>query len=184
MATDHYESQYGESLSENISEEFTPRIAQSLQKSDRVTPLLRRKLFAAVIACIEQRSNLLNVLDSERESLKNAHEELSTVTNRLDTIPQCELTTLTFDELETHWRQLDELERRCESLLKMRQRFVTEVRTRSLEIDDLTVINDYLYQTLDSHCPVLRATLDVIDGIEMRRTGSGNSVSVEIRIEQ
>lgn len=176
MATDHYDSHYGESLEESLREEFTPQIARALRTTDRVTPLLHRKLFAAVNNCIERRSNLLEMLKDERESLRSVRSELRDVSEQLAGIPDCRLTMLSFDELEANWRQLDELERRCDNLLERRQWFITKARADSIEIDDPTVINEFLYQSMDSYYPAFKAILDVLGRIEERRIGHNGSV--------
>lgn len=168
MATDHYESQYGESLEENVSMELGPAVASALQANAELNPLLHRNLLLAVDGCLEKRSNLLGTLETERESLRNAIDDCRDIDRRLDEIPECRIATLSFDELETHWQRLNVLEGRCERVVRSRQRFLTERRSARLTVDDAS-FNDYLYAALDSTFPVLETGLELRERIDWRR---------------
>lgn len=169
MATDHYESEYGESLEDNVAMELGPEIADAIRSNTALNPLLYRNLRLSIDLSREKRCRVLDVLDTGRESLRDALEECREIDRRLVAIPDRRIDALPFDDLEDRWTHLNDLKDRCERIANARQRFVADRRLNSLEIDDHISFNGYLYATLNSRFPVLKTVAETIEQIDRRR---------------
>lgn len=169
MEVDHYESHYGESLKENIAVELGSEIATAIRANAELNPLLHWKLQVSINGSLQRRSQLLDVLDGERDCLQTAIESCRAVDQRLDTVLDCRIDIVSFDEVERRWNQLTDLEDRCEQLVRSRQQFIAERQTSALNIEDHVSFNDYLYGTLKSRFPVLETCLELLDRIDTHR---------------
>lgn len=169
MEVDHYESQYGEPVEENMAMELGAETATAIQANTELNPLLHRKLQVAIDESIQQRSRLLDVLDGERTSLRRVLEDYQTIDRRIGEIPDCRADVAPFEELERHWNRLSDLEDCCEQSIRSRQQRIAERQTSALDLDNHVTFHDYLYGTLDSRFPVLETGLELLDRIDRRR---------------
>lgn len=168
MEVDHYESNYGEPIDENMAMELGPEIPTAVRSNAELNPLLHGQLQIAIDDSLQRRSQLLNVLDDERNCLQQAIEAYRTLDRRLDDLPDCRIDVMSFDELEHHWNRLSDLKERCEQVIRTRQQFIVQRRTSALDHDDHVSFNDYLYGTLESKFPVLKTGLELFDRIDRR----------------
>ncbi|PGF13862.1 hypothetical protein CP556_22430 [Natrinema sp. CBA1119] len=169
MEVDHYESHYGESLEENIAMELGSEIATAIRANGELNPLLHWQLQVAIDRSLQRRSQLLEVLEGERNSLQTAIKDCRTLDRRLEGVPDCRISAMMFDDLECHWNRLSDLKDCCEQLIRSRQQFLAERRTSGLDIDNHVSFNNYLYGTLESEFPVLETGLELLDRISRRQ---------------
>lgn len=169
MGVDHYESHYGECLEENIAIEFGPEIATAIRANTELNPLLHQQLHVSINESLQRRSQLLETLDGERDSLRTAIENCRTLDRQLEGLADCRIDVIPFDELECHWDRLSDLEDRINKLMYSRQNFIMKRRTSRFDDNDHVSFNDYLYGTLESKFPVLKTGLKLLDQIDRRR---------------
>lgn len=166
---DHYKSQYGESVEENMAMELREGIMTGVRANAELNPLLHRQLQIAVDESLQRRSQLLGILDGERDCLQRAIEDCQTFDRRLDDVPDCRIDVMPFNVLERHWNRLSNLEQRCERVIRRRQQFIVDRRTSDLDLDDHVSFNDYLYRPLESKFPVFETGLELLDRIDHHR---------------
>lgn len=171
MATQHYETEYGESLREHVAAEFGSAIATQLVDGCALTPLLRQSLRDGAAEAIQQRAELLKSLRSERRSLRRCRDTVVDVQDRLNEVH----VRLNKEHDATKRREIDTrlaaLESECETVLVRRQQHI-DSRSRSLLMDDNTSFVEYLYDDLDSHFPILTVATECIGTIRTCRIRS------------
>lgn len=171
MGTPHYDSEYGESLREHVAIEFGSAVATQFADGHALTPLLRRSLRDGADKAIQQRSELLKSLKSERRSLRRCQDTLvdvqaclNEIHTRLDEEPDATIRC----EIDT---RLATLESECETVLARRQQHI-DTRSGILLTDDNTGFAEYLYDDLDSYFPILAAVTECIETIRTCRIRS------------
>jgi hypothetical protein len=168
MATQHYETEYGESLREHVAAEFGSAVATQFVDGCTLTPLLQQSLRDGAAEAIQQRAELLKSLRSERRSLRRFQDTVADVQDHLNEVHM----RLNEEPDATKRREIDTqlaaLESECETVLARRQQHI-DSRSRSLLIDDNTGFAEYLYDGLDSHFPILTATTECIETIRTCR---------------
>lgn len=169
MGVNHYESQYGEPTEDNIAMELGTDISTVIRANTEIDPLVYQKLLLAIEECLQKRSQLLDVLISERDYLETTIQDCRRIDHQLAEIPHCRTDGVTFDKLEHQWNQLIDLENRCEQLVQSRQQFIADRRTGTLEINDYGSFNRYIYESIDTQFPVLETVLELREEIERRR---------------
>lgn len=171
MGVSHYETEYDESLQENLAAEFGDDVAVALCETAQLTPPLREALVAKSREAYEERRKLLDTLDAEETSIDDARERLAELDAARERIERDVLDrpsgTLSFHEVYDAWRRLGELDTECEELLADRQRFVHE--TGALGSLDATDFYDYVYGSIDVTHPVLAAGMDLCDRLRAAR---------------
>jgi hypothetical protein len=86
MGVDHYAEEYGDSLTESISEEFGAETAAALRNNDQLIPQLRDRFLEASTHAQESRRALLQGLKHEHSALSSADETLSELGAGLDDV--------------------------------------------------------------------------------------------------
>jgi hypothetical protein len=160
MAVPHYEEEYDEPLEEHLAQEFGVELGVAIAQSDAVTPQLQQALATASIRSRDERAELLDRLDEERNSLREASRSLEEICEAVRTVEQS-LSRRADRELAEAWGRLEELEGDCRTLLRERQcNLEPEQAGRSMGLQE------YLYATSPWTYPILGDGLDGIDRIE------------------
>ena len=165
MSVTHYEEEYGESLAENVSEEFDPEIAAVLTEGNRLTPPVQQAIVERAFDARNRREQFLNVLSTETDSLERTGDELTAVETTLRRMNELPLADRSFEDLEDTWRRLDDLEGRVESTLHSRQERIRTIGGGSHRFADPWTMYAYLYRPLASNHPALADGTRVLESV-------------------
>lgn len=167
MTVPHYEEDYDETLKENMRVEFNNEIATAVVDGTQCTPQLQRLLVVQARRSAQQRANLLEKIQDERESLQNAYRHLQEAdATRNDEIP---LYQQPFAELVAYDQQLRTSVEDCEQLLMKRQQELH--RSTQNSFGNHKQFCHYLYKGREFTFPVLNTTLYKIQSLRNRRQG-------------
>lgn len=155
MSVPHYQDAYDESFAQNFTVEFGQSLATSLEEADVLTPPLQSAVLRQARQARDERTKLLNRVETEQKALidkRRQLRELRKTTTNIERDISCPIS-----ELVQSWKQLEEMTKVCNALLKERQTNIqpdgNPGSARSLQ--------QYLYQQFQWCYPVLN------DGIEM-----------------
>lgn len=166
MELDHFDHVYDEGLYENMSSELSDDVATAVVHGDQFSLPVKRTTVYQSMQASARRESLLETIDAERDSLEYAQDQLRELSNVLDDDPA--VTELTLSELFTYEEHVDRYLRRCEQLLRTRQR---DIHAESRVPSELGVlfVQTYLYEDLETNFPVLADGLRQYSRLESRQ---------------
>ncbi|WP_049925920.1 DUF7260 family protein [Halopiger goleimassiliensis] len=165
MSLSHYSDRYDETWIESIAAELNPDVAAALQRHERLHPPLKRSLQLAAEQAVTNRTELLDLLETERDALAEYESELSDAEGELQSLLDQPISNLEFNALRLTRTRLEELGDRCDRLATERQRQLHERRCQ-LSVIDGDVFEAYLYGNYEHSYPVLAAITLLADRIE------------------
>ena len=172
LAVPGYERAYAEDLSEHITAEFGRPVAGTVLADGHLTPPLKRLLVAGARESAAERTDLLEALDRERDSLATAVDRLERGDDALSsTAPE----DRSFSELVDQEGRLRSAKRDCTDLLTDRQRRIHEERRRTGSL-----LQEYLYTDLETTYPVLDAGVRQIGRLRDRRRAVTRAVTARV----
>lgn len=177
MSVSHYDQEYGESLTENVTAEFDPEVAAVVTNGDRVTPQLKRAIVDRAVDARDRREDFLDVLSREADALEDAHDALEDVDATLERLDERPLPERSYDDLEATWHQLCDLERRLETLLGNRQERLRSTAGGGLRFADSLAMYAYLYQPLSVGHPVLADGTRLLEDVTTAKRRVARSLS-------
>jgi hypothetical protein len=165
----HYTTEYSDSLSESLAEEFSPQIASALTTGAQYTTPLRTRLLTESQQAQTDRANFLQVLTRETENLRSADDRIATIGDNFQTLAADSLETWTPAELTESREQLHAAEEHCEKLATKRQSTVQTSRIPGPTSHDID-LSEYLYQPLAVTYPVLADLAEMTDILHTERS--------------
>ncbi|MCY4730838.1 hypothetical protein KY092_09740 [Natronomonas gomsonensis] len=177
MDVPHYDEEYGNDFSEDVTEEFGSTIATILERGGTLDAQTKRTLLALAVDSRSRRVTLLDIIDAERESIETVAERLRPVAEELDTIADVEFMAESFGSLDAHRARLDTLVERCDAAAESRQRDLREHRTTAALSEGVAAVPLYLYQGFDSTFPILSFIAALGDRIEGIRSDISHAAS-------
>lgn len=166
MGLDHFDHVYGEELYENMSNELSDDVATAVVHGDQFSLQVKQTMMQQAMQASARRERLLETIDSERDSLEYARDQLRELSDVLDDDP--EVAELSLTELFAYEECLDRSLRRCEQLLRTRQRDIHAESQFSSELGVL-FLQTYLYEDLETNFPVLADGLQQYSRLESRQ---------------
>ncbi|MFB6155082.1 MAG: hypothetical protein ABEJ22_04245 [Haloferacaceae archaeon] len=155
MSVPHYESDYDDTLAENVRAEFGGELARYVTGGGGLTPVVYGALREESERARTERVRFLAVLRRERESLQQAEATLNECERRaVELADRLDEGTST-GALEAAGEELRELERRCGAVSEARQETIHTRSVTRLSGVDGDSLTGYLYSSCDSTCPVL-----------------------------
>lgn len=180
MSVSHYEEEYGESLRENVSEEFEPELAAVLTEGSQLTPRVQQALVERAFDSRNRREQFLEALSEETDSLERTRDELTTVESTLREMNDRPLPERSFTDLEGTWRRLDDLEERIESTLQARQETMRTIGGGSHRFADPWTMYAYLYRPLASDHPALADGARVLESVRTAKRRVALSLTARV----
>lgn len=162
-----------ELLEAELSEEFSPGLADVLLGDEAITQRRKRKLLVRTSNAIARREWLVTQLDAELETNQETVERLSQIRSETEALPICSIGRMPLDELLDVRQAYESLERRCEGLLTRRQRELAESRITNCDQASAHPLNEYLYADLETEYPVLSALTRSCNTIRERKSEPG-----------
>ena len=169
MSVPNYDREYGEPLDEHLAAEFGDEAASVVLGDQQFTTPVKQLLVQQARQSAQLREQLLDGLAVEERSLQEANADLEHVEQFLSDVDSEMLRGATTQELVELDADIRRLRSRCESLLQTRQH---EIRTVNRRVGSVTdpLMQEYVYQPLDTTFPVLHTTLDHISELDRRRS--------------
>jgi hypothetical protein len=168
MSVDHYDTDYGESLRENMATELGADVATAVLDGGTLHPQLKAAIVRKCGEAHDHRTAVLRDVDDEAASLESAREELGRVEGTVDDLDATPLLEKSFDDLRREYGALGELAGDCEALLDSRQATVAD-REPGADPDDAHEFYAYLYDPLDVSYPVLSSALSTLSTVRTAR---------------
>jgi hypothetical protein len=180
MSVPHYEEEYGESLTENVSAEFGESVAIALEGADAFTPGLRRTLVDGAETARDRRNSLVRAIEQEEAALRTAASTLSDVESDVESLGEGPTLPLSFEQLMDRWGRLYDLEQECETLLEERQESIQAGYGVPLRLDGPISLQEYLYDAIQVTHPVLAEATRLIESV--RSVQDATSVALSRRV--
>ncbi|MFB6128510.1 MAG: hypothetical protein ABEJ47_01990 [Halorhabdus sp.] len=169
MAVPHYESEYGESLRENLRVEVGASLAEQILDGDALTRPVHDAFLGAARRAMDERRRVQQYVDRERDSLRRFEAELTEIESAVVEIGTERTSASGTQALASLDDRLATLESRCADLAKERQQRVHDrPETDYDRIDGLGVF-EYLYADLETTTPVLSAIASCLATIRHHR---------------
>jgi len=180
MSVPHYEEEYGESLSENVSAEFGESVALALEGADAFTPGLRGTLVEGAESARDRRNSLVRAIEKEETALRTAASTLSDVESDVESVSEGPTLPLSFEELMDRWGRLYDLEQECEELAAERQETIQSGYGVPLRLDGPITLQEYLYDSLPVTHPILADATRTLEAV--REAQDSMSVALARRV--
>ncbi|MFC4542634.1 hypothetical protein ACFO5R_11955 [Halosolutus amylolyticus] len=165
MSAPHYADAYDETWIESIAAEFSHELAAALEQRTQFHPPLKRSLIEAATQAVENRTQFIERIEAEREVVKRAERELSTIRSDVQSMLEQPLDRLEFNALWLTRQRLTTCREQCDELASERQTQLRR-RRRDLSLIDVGTLTDYLYEECENAYPVLAAIADLGRRIE------------------
>lgn len=166
MSVPHYETEYGEALTESVAAEFDPDAAFALRNGARATPQIKRALLQSATDARDRRQRFLESIERESDSLERATETLRDVETTLERLDERPLPDRSFDELRETWRALRGLRSRLEAMASERQDEIRTNRNGRPGSPDASSVCAFLYEPLSCNHPVLAEATALLEDVE------------------
>lgn len=168
MSIPDYEKQYGETLKENLTAEFSEDIATMVVDGHQLTQPIQQLLVQQARQSAKERVVLLDALDTEEQSVRDAQLRLSDADSLLERTGESKFYRMEFAKLVSIDENIQQLRQECTQLLVDRQNEIHR-HNRQFPKGNGPAIQSYLYSEHDATFPVLSATLDRIQDLQKRR---------------
>ncbi len=168
MSVSHYDEEYGENLFEHMSEELSPEAAIAVVDGAGLSAQLKELLIVQARLAAHSREELLDTIDTERQSVRSAVSSLQSSDSVLEETEDESLRERSFSELMAAEQELSQTMNAVDETIQDRQTDIQQVERRSPAVDRST-FHRYLYRGLEPTFPVLDALLDRYETIRDRR---------------
>jgi len=168
MRVDHYASDYGEPLRENMAAELGPDVTTAVLDGQVLHPQLKVAILRKCREAHDHRKSVLRDVDDETADLEAAREELSRVESSVERLDDTPLLEKSFEDLRRDYETLGGLAADCEAVVDDRRATVAD-RDPSPDPDDGHEFHAYLYAPLDVSYPVLDAALSTLTAVRSAR---------------
>jgi hypothetical protein len=169
LLVSHFETDYGESLAENLAAELGTGLAARLFDGGRLTPQLHDTLLAACDRAIEERETYLETLATERTSLCQTRDRLDEVESRAVELGFAVGETTDSREYGEIDCALQDLKEDCETLAQRRQELLHGRSTAQLVGISGERLVQLLYDDCEATCPALADVADCLATIRTHR---------------
>ena len=177
MAVPHYEEEYDESLTENVSAEFGEAVAIAMTGADAFTPALQQTLVGNAETSRDRRDSLVRAIEHEEETLRTSASVLSDVEESAEEMAGGPTISLSFAELMDRWGRLYDLQEECERLLEDRQEEVQSGHGIAPRLGGAVSLQEYLYDPLSVTHPVLAEATRVLDEVRDAQSATSDALS-------
>lgn len=165
MSVPHYDDLYDETWLESVAEEFSEELAAALDQHTQLHPKLQQSLVTAAAQAGDNRTELLERVETEREAVEDAACELSDIRAELQSLLDQPLAHVEFNALRLTRNRLELLRERCDDLALERQTALRR-RRREFPISDIGTLERYFYGDCEHTYPILAAIAQLGKGVE------------------
>ena len=155
MALPHYEKTYGDDVLAQMGTELDADLIASLHHQGTLSPAMKRGLHQRAREAADKRTDLLEVLETERATLDESESTLTDVVGQLQRMNERRLSDHSYDSLIGSYDRLRSLQSDVEELVERRQESIQgTTRTLLWSGEDVT-LQEYLYGDTAHTYPVL-----------------------------
>lgn len=169
MAVPHFDSEYGESLRENLTAEFSADLATLVTEQRRLAPVHRDALASASDRAVRERGAYLQVVRRERESLIEVRDGLDRCEQAAAAVGRTIDDATSSDRLGTLDDRLVAIERDCASLAESRQELLHGRCASELSGVEGASLTGFLYGGSEETCPALADIADCLSTVRHHR---------------
>jgi hypothetical protein len=177
MSVPHYLEEYDDTYTESLAAEFSPDIASTLTDGTRFNDRRKRAVLSAVANAQSTRELLLDTIDREETSIREAKAEFEPLITDCEEIRQIQFDEEEFGALDAYRTRLQVLSEKCRTLSERRQGAIFDQRRIQRLPTDAPDTATYVYQDLDVDYPVLSLVVEVLDGLTTCRRRIEHSMS-------
>lgn len=157
MAVSHYDSEYGDTVTESLQAEFGVEIATALSEPEAFGTRLRRVLLSKIAEAIQEREKLLSAIANKCESVIDLTGSITDISVEIDTLQLDPAERRPFGTLDAYRSRLAVLRNHCEALAETRQETIAGHRRQMALSRNGPDVQEYLYQSFEASYPVLSA---------------------------
>lgn len=177
MAVPGYDTVYDEGFDESFTAEFGEELGIIVKNGSLFTPTIKQMLLKQTSSSIVEREQHLDAIATEQDSVteaKTSLPELGTIFEQTDSrnLPHC-----SFEDLLEQNEALECLLSRHEQILMNRQHEIHESNKPVRRFPGETLLQEYLYRSLETSFPVLSAILERMTKIETHQRAVIKSIS-------
>lgn len=165
MSVPHYLEEYDDTYIESLVGEFSPEIAATLTDGTRFSDQCKRAVLSAVANAQSTRESLLDAIDREDGSVRQAKTELRPIIKECEELRSIQFNTKEFGTLDAYRARLETLEEKCRTISHQRQDAIFDQRRIQWLPADVPDVTVYFYQSLDVDYPVISLIAELLDTI-------------------
>jgi hypothetical protein len=166
MSVPHYEEEYGDTYAESVVGEFGPTLGAALTEGSRFDEQCRKALLAAVDRALLERSELVEMIDVEQQSIEAVSRTLDPVIEDLDSFETVTFQGQDFGSLDAYRARLTVLSERCDTAAADRQAAIRKQRYELQLPSEAPDVPTYLYREFQTRYPVLSLIAGLCESIE------------------
>jgi hypothetical protein len=170
MDLSFYETEYGESYLESLSEEFGTEVATAVSSPHCFTHAAKQALLCRIAEALSKRENLLETLSDERHSIATSESELTSLISQIDHIEATMGTSSDHRTRDGYQQRLSVLSDQCESVAHNRQGVIQSQRETYCDEPSDPDLTAYLYQSVEPTYPVLSLCSSLASQIDTLRS--------------
>ena len=160
-----HEDAYDESLEEHLAAEFGGEIASLVFHGQHFDAQVKALLVQQAQESARDRQQLLEIIDTEAQSLQSASSQLEPVANYLGAHGEDSVQTTSFDDALKLATSISRYRNDCEQVIETRQQEVHSIDSRTGGRTD-EFFQEYLYNSFSVSFPVLTTALAYIRSLD------------------
>lgn len=166
MEVPHFEEDYNESIQQSMISEFSPEVCVTLFGNEELSPALKNSIYVQTQGAIQQRKNLLQMVNQEEKSLLYLDSKLENLNDGNET--ECPENSLPIEIIPEEYEKLEGLEEEIHGLLVKRQQDIHSIN-RNHNHPMSSYIQEYLYQSIEHTFPGLFTILSRLDEVQQAK---------------
>lgn len=169
MSVPGYDTVYDEGFDESFTAEFGEELGVVVKNGSQFTPPMKQMLLQQISTSVTERERHLDAIATEQNSVKEAKTRLPDVDPIFERTDSRNLLHCSFKELLEQNEALERLRSKHEQILTDRQHEIHKNNKPVQHCSGETLLQEYLYRSLETPFPVLSAVLERITAIETRQ---------------
>jgi hypothetical protein len=170
MSVPHYAEEYDDTYIESLVGEFSLEIAAALNDGTEFDDRCKRAVLSAVSNAQSTRESLLDAIDHEDDSLREAETKLRPIIEECDKLRSVQFDQEGFGALDAYRTRLETIAEKCRTLSNRRQDAIFSQRRLQRLPADVPDVTVYFYQSLDVDYPVMSLIAEVLEAVTEHRS--------------
>jgi len=177
MDVPHYDQEYGNDFTQDVTEEFGSTIATILVENGPLDPRTKQIILTLAAESYTRRQEHLDLLNAEEESIETAAARIDPLVQELTTFSDRDFCAESFGALDGYRARTDVLLDKCNKAAERRQKDLHNHRTADVLSRTVAAVPFYFYQELEADFPLLSFIADLGECIESIQREIGRVVS-------
>jgi hypothetical protein len=177
MDVPHYDQEYGNDFTQDVTEEFGSTITTILLKNGSLDARTKQVILTLAAESCTRRQGHLDLLDAEEASIETAATRINPIVQELTTFEDRDFCAESFGALDGYRARTEVLLDKCDKAAERRQKILHDHRTADVLSGTVAAVPFYLYQELETTFPLLSFIADLGEYIESVQRDIGRAVS-------